>query len=363
MTRQVEFMVIGGGLAGATCAEALRAEGATGTILLIGEEPGLPYQRPPLSKTFITSAQESTARPVVSEARFKELDIDVALGRPVASVDARKRLVRLPLWVGLLHPAVVPEQSGNVFGNITRHDLIALRGPVHIVQPIDRVSEVFAVLNNFPGTDIHGSPGAKAIRRTGQVKHTVHHVMRMHAAIIVRWGKLAPQRIAGIVDPQDKWLIISGIDFRAGEDITIRHGDYSAGRIFTESRLADGFLPKQITVVIQLYQPGIGAVQVEIFERSPDDKPAIVGGRDVTEPVVGKLTVGFFPNYRAVFIQFDQQGIGVVVRWVKRFPGNQITVGGFEHVVNDIVARPAVSLLERGGLTKEVGTKQANKPE
>ncbi len=95
MTRQVEFMVIGGGLAGATCAETLRAEGATGSILLIGEEPGLPYQRPPLSKTFITSAQESTARPVVSEARFKELDIDVALGRPVASVDARKRLVRL----------------------------------------------------------------------------------------------------------------------------------------------------------------------------------------------------------------------------------------------------------------------------
>ena len=95
MARKVDFVLIGGGLAGATCAETLRAEGATGSILLIGEEPTLPYQRPPLSKTFITNAQEMPPRPVVSEARFQELGIEVVLNTPISSVDARKRLVTL----------------------------------------------------------------------------------------------------------------------------------------------------------------------------------------------------------------------------------------------------------------------------
>src|ERR1700686_3796712 len=45
--------VVGGSLAGLRAAETLRAEGHTGTVVLIGAEPHLPYDRPPLSKQFL----------------------------------------------------------------------------------------------------------------------------------------------------------------------------------------------------------------------------------------------------------------------------------------------------------------------
>ena len=121
MARQVDFVVIGGGLAGATCAETLRAEGATGSILLIGEESALPYQRPPLSKTFITSTQETPPRPVVSEARFQELGIEVVLSAHVLSVDARKHLVTIGANPGAAATQASPRAVKHRDGHASKH--------------------------------------------------------------------------------------------------------------------------------------------------------------------------------------------------------------------------------------------------
>jgi 3-phenylpropionate/trans-cinnamate dioxygenase ferredoxin reductase subunit len=49
-------VVIGAGPAGMRAAEMLRRGSADADILLIGDEPHLPYDRPPLSKSFITEA-------------------------------------------------------------------------------------------------------------------------------------------------------------------------------------------------------------------------------------------------------------------------------------------------------------------
>ena len=51
--RHVEFLLIGGGLASGNCARWLREEGADGSILLVGREPDLPYNRPPCSKGYL----------------------------------------------------------------------------------------------------------------------------------------------------------------------------------------------------------------------------------------------------------------------------------------------------------------------
>jgi NADPH-dependent 2,4-dienoyl-CoA reductase/sulfur reductase-like enzyme len=48
-----DIVVVGSGQAGFQTAASLRQEGFEGSILIIGEEPGLPYQRPPLSKTYL----------------------------------------------------------------------------------------------------------------------------------------------------------------------------------------------------------------------------------------------------------------------------------------------------------------------
>jgi 3-phenylpropionate/trans-cinnamate dioxygenase ferredoxin reductase subunit len=55
--REVEFLLAGGGLAAASCAEALRQGGAEGEILLVGREPDLPYDRPPCSKDYLRGSQ------------------------------------------------------------------------------------------------------------------------------------------------------------------------------------------------------------------------------------------------------------------------------------------------------------------
>jgi 3-phenylpropionate/trans-cinnamate dioxygenase ferredoxin reductase component len=52
-SRQVDHLIVGGGLAGANCARWLREEGGEGSILLVGREPDRPYNRPPLSKAFL----------------------------------------------------------------------------------------------------------------------------------------------------------------------------------------------------------------------------------------------------------------------------------------------------------------------
>jgi 3-phenylpropionate/trans-cinnamate dioxygenase ferredoxin reductase subunit len=47
-SRQVDHLLVGGGLASANCARWLREGGSEGSILLVGREPDKPYNRPPL---------------------------------------------------------------------------------------------------------------------------------------------------------------------------------------------------------------------------------------------------------------------------------------------------------------------------
>jgi 3-phenylpropionate/trans-cinnamate dioxygenase ferredoxin reductase subunit len=55
--RRVEHLLIGGGIAAASCAQALREEGADGSILLVGRELDPPYHRPPITKGFLGGAE------------------------------------------------------------------------------------------------------------------------------------------------------------------------------------------------------------------------------------------------------------------------------------------------------------------
>jgi 3-phenylpropionate/trans-cinnamate dioxygenase ferredoxin reductase component len=60
------FVIVGASVAGATAAVTLRDEGFDGRIVLIGEEPHPPYQRPPLSKEYFRREQpfeDSLVRP------------------------------------------------------------------------------------------------------------------------------------------------------------------------------------------------------------------------------------------------------------------------------------------------------------
>ena len=93
--RHVDALLIGGGVAAARCARALRRSGFTGSILLVGEEDVAPYNRPPLSKELLRD--EVPLELVLAEPHswYERRGVELLLGTPVASLDPVERLVSL----------------------------------------------------------------------------------------------------------------------------------------------------------------------------------------------------------------------------------------------------------------------------
>lgn len=85
--RHIDFLLVGGGVASAVAAETLRAEGATGSILILSQEDVPPYYRPPLSKQMLRDANIEHQIFVHPESFYREKTIDLELNTRVASVD------------------------------------------------------------------------------------------------------------------------------------------------------------------------------------------------------------------------------------------------------------------------------------
>jgi 3-phenylpropionate/trans-cinnamate dioxygenase ferredoxin reductase component len=93
MTEQ--FIVVGGGLAGAKAVETLRAEGFEGSVALVGAESELPYERPPLSKGFLLGKEPREQAFVHQEGWYAEHDVMWIPGTPAVELDRAARTVTL----------------------------------------------------------------------------------------------------------------------------------------------------------------------------------------------------------------------------------------------------------------------------
>ncbi|MER5364581.1 FAD-dependent oxidoreductase [Streptomyces sp. NPDC002722] len=89
------FVIVGGGLAGAKAAETLRAEGFSGRVILLGDERDHPYERPPLSKGYLSGKEDRDSVFVHETAWYAGADIELHLGQPVTALDREARSVRL----------------------------------------------------------------------------------------------------------------------------------------------------------------------------------------------------------------------------------------------------------------------------
>jgi 3-phenylpropionate/trans-cinnamate dioxygenase ferredoxin reductase subunit len=88
------MVIVGGGLCGGNAAAALREEGFDGRLVLVAPEPGVPFGRPPLSKTYLRSEEQLDGWQVERPEWYAEHDVEL-LRSHVAEVDADARLVIL----------------------------------------------------------------------------------------------------------------------------------------------------------------------------------------------------------------------------------------------------------------------------
>jgi 3-phenylpropionate/trans-cinnamate dioxygenase ferredoxin reductase subunit len=91
--RDVEHLIIGGGVAAAKAAEGLRAAGGKGSAVVMTAEPELPYERPPLSKDFLRGEAGREKTRTHDEAWYREHDVEVMLATRASTLDPSTRTV------------------------------------------------------------------------------------------------------------------------------------------------------------------------------------------------------------------------------------------------------------------------------
>jgi 3-phenylpropionate/trans-cinnamate dioxygenase ferredoxin reductase component len=87
--------VVGAGQGGFQTASSLRQEGFAGRVVLIGDEPGLPYQRPPLSKSYLAGESDLDELWLRPQAFYEKQEIELVSGEAVTSIDRPGRCLRL----------------------------------------------------------------------------------------------------------------------------------------------------------------------------------------------------------------------------------------------------------------------------
>lgn len=137
MSNVENIAIVGAGQAAASAIAKLRALGYDGKLSLIGDEPFLPYQRPPLSKKYLMGHMEADNLLLKPKQFYDDHHVDVRLGLAVDAIDTQEQSLRLTdgdqiSWDRLLlatgaQPRQLASQFIDAFGAIytmrTLHDV------------------------------------------------------------------------------------------------------------------------------------------------------------------------------------------------------------------------------------------------
>lgn len=166
------LVVVGASLAGLRAVEAARSGGFEGRITLIGAEPHLPYDRPPLSKAYLDESADSQA-PASTEFRSEsvlrdELNVELLLGAAATGLDTTARIVTLADGREVRYDALVIATGADAR---TLPGTDALDG-VHTLRTVDDAVAVRAALDAGArtvviGAGFIGSEVASAARKRG----------------------------------------------------------------------------------------------------------------------------------------------------------------------------------------------------
>lgn len=106
------IVLVGGGVAAAAAAHTLRREGFAGALTLVGAEPHLPYERPPLSKKYLRGEVSRDDLPFPAPDWYETAGVDLRLGVRATRIDASAREVELADGTRLRADAVLLATGG-----------------------------------------------------------------------------------------------------------------------------------------------------------------------------------------------------------------------------------------------------------
>ena len=108
------YIVVGAGHAGGRAVEAMRMAGFEGEIVLVGAEPHLPYERPPLSKEVLQARPDYTFPYIRPQEYYEEQNIELRLGVAAASIDAAGKTINLVDGESLAYDKLLLTTGGSV---------------------------------------------------------------------------------------------------------------------------------------------------------------------------------------------------------------------------------------------------------
>ncbi len=178
------IVIVGAGQAGLQAAEALRAEGWQGDLILLGEEPHAPYHRPPLSKAYLmgeSSAEQLTMRGPEALARKA---IDVRTGCRVRQIDCLEKIVHLDQGDRLAYHRLVlatgararPLAGAGLQGVFT---LRTLDDCAYIAEAMQQANEIVVIGGGFIGLEF-----AAVARKKGKSVTVIEAADRLMARAV-----------------------------------------------------------------------------------------------------------------------------------------------------------------------------------
>lgn len=239
-----DVLIVGGGHAGAQAAIALRQQKFAGTIAIVSSEPELPYERPPLSKEYL-SGDKAFDRLLLRPAAFwQEREVTMRLGETVASVDPVGHRVVTEAGEAIGYGTLV-WATGGAPRRLTcaGADLAGVHG-VRTRADVDRMMAELPQVRHAVviGGGYIGLEAAAVLAKLGKQVTLLEALPRVLA-------RVAGADLSAFYEAEHR---AHGVDLRTGVAVTCIEGE--AGRV-TGVRLADDHvLPADMVIV------GIGIV-------------------------------------------------------------------------------------------------------
>jgi 3-phenylpropionate/trans-cinnamate dioxygenase ferredoxin reductase subunit len=273
------IVIVGAGPAGLSTARSYRACGGEAEVTLVGEEPLLPYRRPPLTKEFMRGELDAAQLPIEPEEWFTANDVKLLRGARVTEIDPDAGVVTLDSYMRIPAETIVLAAGSQPSRPPIRgaeHPLVrtirTLADSESVIEAVAAGQRPVVIGMGFIGCEVAASLALRGARVT--------LIGEEHLPQLARLGEQAATRIAG-------WLQALGVELRGGSrvasiefarDVELSDGSRLEGAPVV---LATGVRPRGELAAASGIETSDGAVLVDATMRAPSSHGNVLAVGDM----------------------------------------------------------------------------------